>query len=375
MNFLVLTPDYPDKRRAVFSFVKQLVDEMARQGHSIQVIAPYSISHNNRFCESKSEYQVESGKVIVYRPLYVSVSNIKVGSISLTEIAKRLAYRKGLNSLEEEPDVVYGHFWDSAYMGFNYAQSKGVPLFVATGESAIEFRCDSPQKKAFCDYVSGVICVSSKNRDESIKLGLTIPDKCVVVPNAINSNLFKKMDKDDCRKFLGFPNDAFIVSFVGWFSERKGSKRVSEAISRITEGEAVYSIFIGEGAEEPDCQNILFKGKLSHEAIPKYLNAADVFVLPTLQEGCCNAIIEAMACGLPIISSNLQFNWDVLNETNSIMVDPINIEEISQAIMTLRRNKELRKKLSDSALKTAESLTIDKRTAVIVGFLKNRWLI
>jgi len=368
MNILVLTPDYPDERRSVFPFVKQLVDEMARLGHSIQVIAPYSITHNKRFCKPKSEYPVESGKVIVYRPWYASFSNIKVGNNSLTEISKRHAYKKGLNALEEKPDVVYGHFWNSAYMGFDYAQSKNIPLFVATGESEIEFRKDNQEKKDFCSYLSGVICVSTKNQEESIQLGLCSKDKCKVIPNAIDNKIFRLLDKHKCRKQLGISKDSFIVAFVGWFSERKGSRRVARALSLVNEVKPVYSFFIGEGTEDPVCPNILYKGKVKHDDIPIYLNAADVFVLPTQHEGCCNAIIEAMACGLPIISSDLPFNYDVLNHHNSILINPNNVENIKTAIMSLVMDEKLKNELSKGALETSSHLSITDRAITIISF-------
>ena len=226
-------------------------------------------------------------------------------------------------------------------------------------------------QKAFSDYVSGVICVSSKNRDESIALGLTTAEKCAVFPNAVNAALFKKLDKKQCREQLNLPQDAFIIVFVGWFIERKGPQRVAEAIKQI-QGEPVYSLFIGKGEQEPVCDNILFKGALPHDKVPLYLNAADVFVLPTLHEGCCNAVVEAMACGLPVVSSNLPFNWDVLDETNSIMVDPNSIDKLADAIRALRDDSLKRSLLAEGALKKAASLSIDKRAKSIMDFIESR---
>jgi glycosyltransferase involved in cell wall biosynthesis len=208
---------------------------------------------------------------------------------------------------------------------------------------------------------------------ESIGLGLTTEQKCLLAPNSINNNLFKVMNKSACRKQLGFPQDIFIVAFVGWFKHIKGPKRIAAALDSIEEGENVYSIFIGAGKkEEPQCKNIIFKGRLMHDEVPVYLNAADVFVLPTLNEGCCNSIVEAMACGLPIISSNLPFNWDILSENNSILIDPNNINEIAHAIVSLRDDKDLRNSLSQGSLKTAMDLTIDKRAAKIEAFIKEK---
>ena len=110
---------------------------------------------------------------------------------------------------------------------------------------------------------------------------------------------------------------------------------------------------------------------MEHDSIPVLLNAADVFVLPTLAEGCCNAIIEAMACGLPVISSDLPFNHDILNITNSILIDPMNINEIRDAIIKVKNDAELRERLSQGAMETAKKLTIEARTDHILAFLED----
>ena len=111
---------------------------------------------------------------------------------------------------------------------------------------------------------------------------------------------------------------------------------------------------------------------LQHNQIPDYLNMADIFVLPTLNEGCCNAIIEAMACGLPVISSNLPFNKDILDESNSILINPQNIEDIAKAIKLLKDNPLKRKELSKGALLAAEDLNIDRRAEKIISFINSR---
>ena len=60
-------------------------------------------------------------------------------------------------------------------------------------------------------------------------------------------------------------------------------------------------------------------------------------------------VVEAMACGLPVISSNKEFNWDVLNDENSIMVAPMNVDELARAIATLRDDKRKRKAMAEAA--------------------------
>lgn len=367
MKILIVSHDYPHKREVRFPFVKQLVDEFSRQGHECCVLSPYNVLHNRHiFTKSESEMYPE---IHLVRPNYLSFGPHKLFGFSPSSYFDKKAHKRGLKKIPFVPDVIYCHFWASALFVYDYAKQHGIPLFVASGESAIKTSHKIPS--GFTDYVSGAICVSSKNRDESVNMGLVTEDKCIVIPNAVNSGLFKRMDKSECRKRLNVPDGAFVVSFVGWFDERKGSKRVEQALHDMSDS-STYAFFIGSGPLEPECNNILFKGRLKHEEIPVYLNASDIFVLPTLREGCCNAVVEAMACGLPVVSSNLPFNWDVLNENNSIMIDPNDVNDIRRAIVRLRDDNTLRQNMSKNALKDAEDLNIEKRAKAIIEFMKQR---
>ena len=135
-------------------------------------------------------------------------------------------------------------------------------------------------------------------------------------------------------------------------------------------------MFIGASLEgddaTPTCSGIVYMGRLEHSEIPQYLFAADCFCLPTLNEGCSNAIVEAVAAGLPIISSNLPFNDDILDESNSIVVDPMDVDEIANAIKKLRDNPDLRKKLSEGSFKKAAALRIDKRAEAVIKFIESK---
>lgn len=364
----IISYRYPSRHNSSdFIFVKQLVDAIAARGNECYVLSPYNVLHYHAFCPIHEEYHVSRGCVHVFRPWYLSFSNRNKFLWSLSRKSHQRALDRAFRMLSIVPEAVYGHFWHTAFLGYNYAKEHGLPLFVASGESEITFRCNNDNKSAFCAYVRGVICVSSKNREESVSLGLTTADRCIVVPNAINNFIFRKKDRMECRKELGLPVDVFIVCFVGWFNDRKGSLRLAEAINGLI---GVYGVFIGKGEQDPICKRILYKGNVSHEQVPIFLNASDVFVLPTLHEGCCNAVVEAMACGLPIVSSNLPFNWDILNDTNSIMIDPNSIDEIKQAIKKLKDDEVLRKRLSEGALETAKKLTIEKRAEIIERFIK-----
>lgn len=370
-NILVVTPNYPIEGNPVYPFVKKLCDEFAKNGWKVTVLANQSVTssllhHKSRRPKMRS-YYIGGEEVVVYQPYTITPPH---GLLWLYNYMIRLSILRFLRKNKLMPDVCYCHFWCSAYWVMPYMKKYNIPVFVASGESQIKTLLYSgKQYPDFINYVKGVISVSGKNKDESIGLGYTTENKCIVMPNAVDSKHFYKRDKLNCRRKLSLPEKDFIVVFVGWFIERKGPLRVAEAIRRV---DGVKSFFIGKGPQEPQCEGILYKGTMPHEDIPLYLGAADCFVLPTLHEGCCNAVVEALACGLPVISSNLPFNWDVLDETNSIMVNPQNIDEIANAIQELRDNPQKRELLAGGALKKAESLTIDQRAKKIMNFIEER---
>ncbi len=381
MKILFSVESYPRPDSPFAAFVGELCREMTRQGHEITVVAPQSLTMILKKLEKKAPRyfvdRVEVGDVVkdikVYRPYYLTLGFGFFKKISI--LSKKKAFERIANKLPV-PDVCYAHFWSSGYSALDYSMRKDLPLFVASGEDRIFFHQLISRKdlKHLSDYVKGVICVSTKNQDESIAAGLTVKEKCIVCPNAIDNKCFYPQDKEEIRKILGYSQNDFIVAFVGRFYYRKGVKRVSEAI-KLLGGKNVKSIFIGRAtsthSEEPDCEGILFKGSLPHEDIPKYLNAADVFVLPSLAEGCSNSIVEAMACGLPVISSDLPFNYDILNASNSFLVNPEDINQIAVSIKKLKDDIVLRRSMSIGAINTASELTLPKRAEKIIDFICN----
>jgi len=380
MKILFFASTYPHPSYPFSAFIKVICEELTRQGHAVTVIAPQSMTSTLLGRKAKLPKEVlydvpcvdGMRQIRVLRPYSPTFGRFH----KLTWKAKKYVVNKTFKKIDIEPDVLYAHFWNNAYNAIEISIKTGKPLFVATGEDKIvvDKVLNSIEIETLKNCVKGVICVSTKNKDESIDKGLAVEEKCIVLPNAIDPKLFYKRDKLKCREKLGFPIDAFIIAFSGRFIERKGVNRVSHAILLCNDS-SIKSIFIGQTTGDdvirPNCEGVLFEGSLDHKLMPVYLNAADVFVLPSLAEGCSNSIIEAMACGLPIISSALPFNNDICTEENSILVNPMDIQAIADAIKIMK-NDDFRKSLSEGALHTAAGLTIKERTASILKFIEER---
>ena len=374
MKICVVSSGFPTKRSANSIFVVKLCEQWTDQGHEVTIVTPQSLTNilmgKSGRTDSVFNYATSGGnKIKVYRPRIVTFSNIPLLK-GLKNWLRRRAIATAVKKIGLQ-DAYYCHFWNNAYDLYKAIGQQAKPLFVATGESSIKL---SVADEGFRRAVSGVVCVSTKNMEESIRLGLTTKEKCIVLPNAIDANVFHRMDKQQCRQELGIDPHLFVVIYVGQFLHRKGYDRLAAAIDLLND-KGIGVVFLGKAKEDkepPLCKGIIHQGFTNQQEIAKYLNAADVFVLPTLAEGCCNAIVEAMACGLPIISSDLPFNHDILDSNNALLVDPNSVEQIANAIKTIKENKALQASLAANSLDKAQSLTLPDRARRIINFINSK---
>ena len=368
---------YPNKG----TFVQQLVRAIARTGIKCSVISPVSI-FNRRFGNLPNKISVDStyegNPIKVLHPCFFSFSSKQIlgfNTFRLTQIAFNNAVFRSLSYLDFAVDILYGHFiYPSGYSAVYFAKKLGIPSIVACGESvnSNDKKLWSVEpisyQKAISDFkqVSGIISVSSLLK-EILQSKLKIPEeKIKVFPNGVDLNLFYSRNKYKMRKKYGLPLEKTIIVFIGHFENRKGPQRVLKAVKGLKN---IGIVFIGGGNIPLESENILFKGILKHSLIPEMLTAGDFFVLPTLEEGSCNAIIEALACGLPVITSNGKFNEDIIDDEVAITIDPLNVVQIRNAIIKLMNDRELRNKMSLEAVKWARNLDINLRAKNIIDWI------
>lgn len=370
----IVSNDYPDRNHAYYTFVQQLAYGLSAKGKKVCVIAPLSVTHVIKHREQKlpaysKDVSPEGNEIEVYRPWIISFGTSSASDSKLTKLQYRSIERSIKRTLKKinDIDVIYCYFWHMGLSAAAVLQDSNIRIVTQASEGEITVP-PFLKNKTNLDRVNGVICASRKNYEESKQADLLIHQPSKIVSNGYRTDEFYPADKKVAREQLGFPADKFIVIFVGSFIERKGISQLCEALDQF---EDVYSIFIGKGPIQPKCKNVLFSGSVSHNELVGYLNCADAFVLPTRAEGCCNAIVEAIGCGLPIISSNKNFNDEILNKDCSIRVDEQNVAEIANAIRTIKESASLRNKMSLASVQKSKELTIEHRTESILDFLEN----
>ena len=351
-------------------FVKELMDIWHDMGVALLVVKPVVLSEYLKLLlmgKTQGEY--------VRYPLYFDFTFLRAFRQfpAIRRFHIKLADRSFQKAVErtvkiKSGDILYSHFLDSGFCVAALSEKYNIPSYCAVGESTLwtlEFK-NMGEVRRRMKHIKGFIAVSTKNKQMLLEENLSTVDRIKVFPNGVNLEKIYQLDKSTCRKKLGIEEDRVVGVFLGHFIERKGPKRVAAATKGIDNLQMMY---IGTGNQAPQGDNIVFKGSVAHEEIPKYLSAADFFILPTQAEGCCNAIIEAMACGLPIISSDRDFNDDILNDECSVRVDPDNIEEIRKAIIFLISNKKVMSEKARSSLERVKSLSIKARADNILKYI------
>jgi glycosyltransferase involved in cell wall biosynthesis len=184
------------------------------------------------------------------------------------------------------------------------------------------------------------------------------------IPNFIDQNLFHPSGKesgDQIRKKLDF-TDGKIVTFSGRLVERKGVSVLLEAWRKlIQDRKDVLLVILGSGPLEKKLknqsrllgieENVRFCGFINN--IGNYLAATDIFVFPSFQEGFPNSVLEAMACGLPVITTRIGGVMDMIkNEENGLLVEPGNVNQLADALKKLISDTEHASALGENALKT-----------------------
>ena len=215
-----------------------------------------------------------------------------------------------------------------------------------------------PLKKVISKHVfenaSAVVVLTEDMKNE---IGKTYKGEILVIPNGIEIEKYSTLLTEKTPKKNGD-----TVLYVGSLRPVKGVKYLIKAMKLVVDRNPnTKLIIVGDGVERENLieiakdlqleKNVIFKGKIPNEEIPKYMLSADVFVLPSLSEGFPNVILEAMASGLPVVCSNVGGLKEIIKDgENGLFAKSKNVDELGDKIITILNDDELRKKMANNNL-------------------------
>jgi len=379
MRICVVSSNFPSQLRPwAGTFVHKLCTSWVTLGAKVLVISPTSIWYRWRESGMENTAKHDSDQdtgIRVLRPKWLSAGNIGLGKWRSLRASmwtfKRTILAQIAEVSEFTPDLCYGHFLFPSGVGVRLlAEKLSRPVFLALGESQF-LRYERVYKKeiigAELKKFCGVVTVSAALKELCCQHYGLADSRVFHCPNGVDVNMFLPRDRVTARRRLGLPCSAKIGIFVGHFDNRKGAMRTAAAMARV---KGVHGIFIGSGPDEPTGQVVIFKGRVRHEEMPWYFAAADFMVLPSLQEGMSNAILEAMACGLPVIASNIPSNKEFLDDTSAFLVEPDDVSALSHALTILVKESALAERMGRSGREIIlQNYTLQKRADSILSFM------
>jgi glycosyltransferase involved in cell wall biosynthesis len=319
-------------------YLLQLLEHLPREGFHQEVCVP------DRGKDATRDLEHECHRLGIPVRVFRVLGNLDASALlKLQQIILKGRY-----------DVVHTHLIYSQLYGRMAAISAKTKCIVSSEQNVYDFKRRPPFlwiERWLGKRTQRVVACSNKVRDHLIaNVGLS-PLKVVVVPNAVDTNLFFPVKPgsslypkvEDVRKELRLEPGDTVIGSVGHMSRQKGQRFLIDAIPRVLlRYPHAKFVFVGRGRLQRTLtdqarelgveQAVRFAG--IREDVPLVLNCFDLFVLPSLWEGFGTAIVEALACGVPVVASKVGGIPEIIEDgMNGILVPPGRSRPLAQAII------------------------------------------
>ena len=321
-NLLVITQNYS-------SFVKDPIDLISKNFNHVYVLV-----RHNPFAEISNYVPINYLKPFRKKSLIDLTDNPENVTVIPTPVIyaptdrwyKKLGdqHFKVVNRIISKNkinfDLIHSHFtWTSGYVGTKLKERYGTPLVITSHGFDIynlPFKDDEWSKKI--QYVLNsadfAMTVSNSNLQLMKKLIAHTPTK--ILPNGFKRDFFFYRDKEETRNVLNLPINKKIIFTAGHLIEVKGHKFLVEAMNEIVKSRKdTLCLIAGSGSQKNSILKQIKKlrlqdyvklvGEIPHCNIPLWINACDIFVLSSLNEGNPTVMFEALGCGKPFIGTKV----------------------------------------------------------------------
>lgn len=292
---------------------------------------------------------VAATDIAVTYPRYLSVPGTATW---FQGVAMARSARKELADRFEgwRPDIIDGHFaFPDGYAAVKLAQSIDVPAIITCHGSDLRQYPDIPVAGDMTRWAlrsaDRVISVSSDLLRRSIELGCQ-SEKAVFLTNGVDPGKFVVREKVECRKQLGLPQERKIGVCVGFLIDRKDQSLLVRAVANIRQRGEIppMLVLVGDGPnrqrlqDEVSClgldKDVILAGQRPHAEVAAWMGAADWLLLSSISEGWATVYFEAMACGRPVLTSNVSSAKDAIHHPDyGTVVEPRTPEAFAQAML------------------------------------------
>ncbi len=267
-----------------------------------------------------------------------------------------------------KPDIVHTWILQMDILGGLAAKLGGVPWVLREPSSVLRYQPTWKNRlRILVGSGASAIVSNSQGGDKYWKKRL--PDgRRYIVSNALPLG---EIDKTVAALPPGMvKSEAPIVLCVGRIVEHKGMGALLESLTRVRLQQNALGVLCGEGPDRSKLEelkhrlgldaNVYFTGHILASSAWALMKKASVFVSLSAYEGCPNAVIEAMACGCPLILSDIPAHREIVNENYAIFVEPSNIQQVADAIIQALRDTDASKNRALAAKQKSQEWSIPK---------------
>ena len=269
----------------------------------------------------------------------------------------------------ERPDIVHTYLFTASLYGRIVAKLIGIPVVIVSERSTDNWKKSSYiWMDRILAKVTDRILVNAQTIKESLVKREKIPDKKIqIIYNGLDLNKFDsgRGNKDQIRENLGVLNGNLVIGIIGRLSKEKDHLTFLNAAKQIiSTTPRVNFIIVGDGHLRKELEDIsinlgikdsvIFMGNTSN--VSDVLIATDILVSASLYEGCSNAILEAMATGLPVVATKVGGNKEIVTDgITGILITPQDPDALAEAVLSLLKNAELMKSMGKKGRERIEA--------------------
>lgn len=332
LRVLSLATLYPNAHTPNFGvFVERQMQAVARTGAVDLVmlnpigLPPFPLSLHPRYRRlADLPAQEDRGGVMVLRPRF-RLFPILGGRFNAGAVARAaLPLARALHDQAPFDLVDAQFFYPDGPAAVRIAQALGLPSSIKARGADIHHwgkaRGTAAQVRKAGHAATGLLAVAEGLADDMAALGLP-REKITLHRTGLDRTAFCPRDKAAARAALKLPNGAPVLITVGALIPRKGQAHALSALAQLPDA---VLLLAGAGPDETAlrqqaarlglAERVRFLGAVPHGDLPILLSAADVFVLSTASEGLANAWVEALACGVPVVTTPLPGAIELLTD-------------------------------------------------------------
>jgi teichuronic acid biosynthesis glycosyltransferase TuaC len=351
MKVLVIVPHY-------HTFIKDQVEALSKYVDEINVLVHYNpLSEIARYIPFSYFRHVEKFSKNNLINLNNIPENVKVHLVPVVyfipdgrnqRLGDKLAkkFENYIKKNKIEFDLIHAHFtWPLGYAGVKLAKEFNVPVIVTIHENREWFmrEYNSKNKKIHWTWQNANALIRVNKVD--VPLLKRFNKNVFAIPNGFNPNRLFVISQERVREELGLPLDRKIIFSLGNLIERKGFHYLIKAMKIVSKYRPDVMCFIGGNGPLKDKlqaqinelglqDKVKLLGFVPDENLALWMNAADLFVLPSLSEGNPTVMFEALGVGLPFVGTKVGGVPEIITSDDyGLLCEPGNANDLAEKIL------------------------------------------